>query len=156
MKQSIRKAVSGRTMRVATTFTGAAACAVAFTPLAMAGTAHVAHQPALKGMRPDIYDEACKGGTSHWLHLANNKGSDWCFGYSGTISADYLATSYCGGTNHGWIQGQYDSAQEKGYFAYFGPGNTYAHMKGASQHKPVIIESVHITSWSGNDKCGFP
>lgn len=157
MKPSIKKAISGKTMRVATTFTGAAACAVAFGPPAMAGTVHSAHQPALERLRPrSVVGESCRPGTSHWLHLANNKQSDRCFGFSGTLHVSYYTTSYCGGTNYGWIAGIYDSSKQHEYFTYFGPGTTYAHIPGTSRYKLVLIESEHISRWKGTDKCAFP
>jgi hypothetical protein len=57
MKPSIKNAMSGKKMRVATVFSGAAACAVAFTPAAMAGTGQpaVTHLagPLRQGITPD-------------------------------------------------------------------------------------------------------
>jgi hypothetical protein len=56
MKSGIKKTGSARVMRVATVFTGAAACAVTFAPAATAGTAGpaAAHPGYLRqGIRPD-------------------------------------------------------------------------------------------------------
>jgi hypothetical protein len=166
MKPSIKKAVSGKTMRVASTFTGAAACAVAFTPAAMAGTGHPAvHQPVLnravphKVGRPDISLRGCTAGTSNWFHIAYNKQSDICFGFKGTFvfspNARPAETSFCGGNNKGWISG-FNTKTGQFYFTRFGHGNFYAHIPNTTASHPYLLSSVHISSWAGNSKCGFP
>jgi hypothetical protein len=157
MKSSIKKAVSGKTMRVATTFTGAAACAAAFAAPAAAGTAHVA-QPMLKGVqqgvRPDITGGNCPG-HSTYLHLgyAYQRGS-YCFGGKGKLHDSVLATSFCGGNNIGWIKGYYYDDNTKSYFTYFHQGNYYAHIPGTSNYDPLIVVSEYISKWSGHSGCG--
>jgi DNA-binding SARP family transcriptional activator len=181
MRTGVRKALTGKTMRVATTFTGVAACAAAFAPAATAATG----QPALThdqegqnpaairaqnaaGVRGDTALRAgavkpaiserygCPGGTSNWFHLAYDKVSDTCFGFTGTEDPGYYATSFCGGNNTGWISGYYDGIASLYYYTPFGHGTTYAHITGTSADFPLYVTGVHISGWSGNDGCKFP
>jgi hypothetical protein len=160
MRTGIRK-----TMKVATTFTGVAACAAAFAPAATAAT--TGHQLPYKnapvtaphGVRPGISERGgCPGGTSNWFHVGYAKVQDTCFGFKGTFSGSpvYYATSFCGGNNTGWIAGYLDGGAGAHYFTYFGHGTTYAHIPGTSASEPLAITQVHISGWSGGDKCGFP
>ncbi len=91
MKSGIKK-----TMRVATTFTGAAACAVGFNnPAAMAGTARPAaqagqqqlHRIALAENRrvSGSIREANCASHSHWMHMGGPQGSVGCIGFKGLL-----------------------------------------------------------------------
>lgn len=152
MEPSIRKAGSGKTVRVATTFTGAAACAFAFAPTALAGTPQQAAQPGHQGRQvrvnthaiPYIETGNCRGaGQSHWFHMGSENNVT-CFGFRGT---DYfspvpiLITSFCGGNTHGFIVG------DLGHRYDFGPGTTYRNI-GIFE-----VSVVHISSTTGTDKC---
>jgi hypothetical protein len=153
MKPGIRK-----TLRVATTFTGAAACAAAFTPAAMAGTAHQArlggktitlpgHRGIRHGIRPDntgsIELTTSCGTVPHWVHLAN-AGSEICAGFKGTFSfyrSPQIVTKECGGTNHGYLES---------------PGGTkWDFYSGTTFTTPPfsLVSEIHISGWKGNDAC---
>jgi hypothetical protein len=167
VKPGIKKVASGKTMRVATLFTGAAAYAAAFAPAAAAGTVHAAgagHQARLDGRtltalrlhdtmhgaRPD--DSGSIGWTSsctrfpHWVHIYS-PAVHTCVGFKGTL--DFVtdlgqpigASTICGGNNYGWYKSVGD---RKGYYHQ---GTTYATL-------PVDnIKSIHISGWKGTDAC---
>jgi hypothetical protein len=158
VKPSARKS-----MRVATTFTGVAACAAFAAPTAMAATGTGGHQLWRNAIphtvRPDNTTvKSCVGGTSNWFHLAYNKSHDLCFGGKGKVifsNSQPVATSFCGGNNTGWIKGFYYTTG-KSYFTYFGHGTFYAHIPNTTAADPLVLASMHISNYSGNDKCGFP
>jgi hypothetical protein len=147
-----------KSMRVATTFTGAAACAVTFGPTAMAGT-HI-HQQAderhgqhpLRGMaarKGNFESGPCTGGTSNWVHMAFGQpnAADFCFGFRGSGSPDSTYSLICGGNNIGWYSGS--SRGGKPVFGRFHEGSTYVKLPG----EPDWINGMGITSFSGHDKC---
>jgi hypothetical protein len=158
MKSRINK-----TMRVATTFTGAAACAVGFGPAATAATHvpqqtrewHGQHLP--RGMtpqiKPDFEGGSCKGGTSNWVHLAWGYPNtlDWCFGFRGSAVIDGSFSMICGGNNIGWYSGISPGGSPVTH-ATFHQGTTYARLPGA----PLYISRMGITSFKGTDKCSPP
>jgi hypothetical protein len=139
-------------MRVATAFTGAAACAAAFTPAAMAGTGHQA-QPGRNGIRPNSYREYGKirkteycSQEHQWLHL-NFSGTSgtFCWGFAGRwyfSPTAWKTDEECGGTNRGslFIAGQSPVS--------FGPGKGYRHFA-----KSLEVQSLSIRSWTGTDSC---
>jgi hypothetical protein len=162
MKPEIKRR-AGQTMRVATTFTGVAACAAAFAPAAMAGTGvtggdgHTVLVDRTPRIRPaDTTSGSCRAGTSNWLHLGFSHGAgDWCFGDRGTLSSPNgyplgYYTSYCGGNNTGSFWGESAGGTYK--HVKFGHGTTYAHIKSGV----FTVYSVTIKSWSQNDKCNLP
>jgi hypothetical protein len=164
---------AGRSMRVATLFTGVAAMTVGLAQAANAQEgAKPSARPALKhGAGPDAippgggkqsgsiqYYRNCGEGLgthSHWQHtaVAFSKtsygfyipGSD-CFGFKGTLvsPSGTGAISECGGNNHGYLYGE-DGG--RGVNFHFGPGKTYAYL-GWSHFTAVVINS-----WTGNDGC---
>jgi hypothetical protein len=170
MKSGIKKVASGRAMRVATVFTGAAACAAAFTPVAHAATGHQAEpdgkglalaqlQGMMHGARLDNNGHAASGsirevngcaGTPTWVHLAKGAAGD-CVGYKGTwsFSVDGLTgtisvSRICGGNNYGWY------ADANGSVGYYHQGTTYVTL-------PVDnIRSIGIFGWKGTDTCPAP
>ena len=149
-----------KTMRVATTFTGAAACAAAFAPTAAtAATAQHGHQIRLDGTRHGVQPDAgitfksqCPGGTSNWLHIAwaGNHG-DACLGGVGSVSFSTHAPGikgWCGGNNIGII------LSRNGQHSYsFGHGTTYLYN---IKPDPFPIGAVLMDGWKGNDKCPPP
>jgi hypothetical protein len=147
MKSSIKKAVSGRTMRVATTFTGVAACAFAFAPTAMATTAH---QPQIKDntIGPlNTVNGSCGGANqSHWFHMGTTA-TVTCYGNIGTANAGgYVINSFCGGNNIGYFSGKGSKGKKK---VTFGTGDFWAHVPSA----PFAVSKVHISNWTGGTKC---
>jgi hypothetical protein len=168
MKPGIKKIAPGKTKRVATVFTGAAACAAAFVPAAHAANGHQAgldgkkltlaqHYGTMHGARPDDYpasgsiEAGTCATTPRWVHVVDGIHHS-CFGFHGTwkfsISGSPAfvdVSQICGGTNHGW----YKSAG--GRTGYYGPGKTYVHL-------PVTtMKSIHISGWSkGNTACPAP
>jgi hypothetical protein len=146
MKSSISK-TAPRAMRVATTFTGVAACAFAFAPTAMAGTGH---QLQLKDntIRPlSTHNGNCAGANqSHWFHMGTSA-TVTCYGsrgnaYPGGYEIDY----YCGGNNIGYFSGTGTKGHKR---INFGIGDWYAHVASA----PFAVSKVHISSWSGGTTC---
>jgi len=163
MLARFKKAVPGKSMRVATTFTGVAACAAIFAPPAMVGpaqptSARPGHHPLLNGKAILLNTEqrSCKPGTSNWFHLAYAKLSDTCFGFRGAISTTYFATSFCGGNNWGALSGYLNGGAGPHYYTRFQPGTTYAHIPGTSPNNPLEVVAVSIRNLSGTDKCAFP
>jgi hypothetical protein len=155
MKPSSKKARSSKKVRVATTFTGAAACAFAFAPAAAAGTTQpVAAAPGHEaGARPDGLEYACPGGTEHWLHLARVQGGDMCVGDVGKypVSFPQSISRFCGGNNSGQFSGHPVNGGPK-KIVHFGHGNYYATIRPVA----LIISHVDINKWGGYDHCGSP
>lgn len=160
MKPSSRRTASGKTLRVATTFTGAAACAVAFAPAATAGThprtAQTGHRVLMMGPDTVVVKNHCPAGTSDWLHLAyiGVGTGDICFGYSGSHyfgSDPFSIRSFCGGNNTGKIWGYNSQGREQSI--PFGHGDTYAKVPGGNN---FLVTRVSLFGWGGTDHCGPP
>lgn len=175
MKSGMRKVASGKRMRVATVFTGAAACAATFAPAAHAATGHQAApdtktltvprlHDAMNEIRPDWngYATVVSGSiqlgscpsTPKWVHMSRSLDpySTFCFGFKGELafhSPDISVSRICGGNNYG------DYVNSRGQTAYFGPGTTYVHLPWPGVAK---IEAIQILKWSAhnNDKCPTP
>lgn len=151
MKPRVKKA-----MRVATTFTGAAACAIGVGPAATAAT-HTHQFPVMTpNIRPDNNTEggSCKGGTSNWVHMAYGYPNthDYCYGFRGAIRVDFTYSMICGGNNIGWYSGRSDSGRGKYVDATYHQGTTYARLPGA----PLYVSAIGINSFSGTEKCPPP
>jgi hypothetical protein len=142
-------------MRVATTFTGAAACAAAFAPAATAAThttaglayhkLPIAERHALRGVANtgSIRSASC-GTVPHWLHVQwfSTGGAGpflTCLGFRGVFSTSIEMAAQCGGTNHGKFF--------PGSLTY-GPGNTYRHF---NPHR--FVSAISIAGWNGTDAC---
>ena len=151
MKAAIKKAASRKTMRVATVFTGAAACTAALAPAAMAGT-HTVTQPLHKdraltrlepgatAVKPNISGHACNfRGDSTWLHIAYEGGASVCIGYLGIAQADIPHFSgYCGGNNFGALDGL------DGFSTKFGPGDYYKPVRPITTLTHVSISAFGV------------
>jgi hypothetical protein len=152
---------SRKSMRVATLFTGVAACTL--------GTAtQVAHAqdaaptvPAGKSYGSIRYSQNCgnQGIDKTWLHVSTNNSSPYasqipytsfCFGYKGLWgSPPGIGINYeCGGNNHGLLVGV--TAAGRKWSTGFGPGTTYRTLHEAH------LDGVFINSWTGDDKCPKP
>jgi hypothetical protein len=168
MKPGIKKIASGKTKRVATVFTGAAACAAAFVPAAHAANGHQAGldgktltarslRGTVHGARPDsvgtsgsIQKATNCADTPKWVHLAKGTAED-CFGFPGVWSfsvgglpGHVDVSKICGGNNYGWY------ASENGKVGYYHQGTTYAHL-------PVsTIRSIGIFGYKGTEECPAP
>jgi hypothetical protein len=158
MTSGTQKPALRRKLRVATTFTGAAACALTFAPAAMAGTHPAAARPGhqlqpfglnLHGIRA-IANGNCEGANqSHWLHLEASFGSVTCYGMrgkTGSLGAGYPVSSYCGGNNSGHLN--YNGHTQ----ARFQVGTYYYRPKT----HPFLVNSVSISTWHGSDTCSGP
>jgi hypothetical protein len=94
--------------KVATVFTGAAACAAAFTPAAQAATATTAKTQQIK---PDTVKKDCVIGPSttsmvfYWYSFSNH--GPTCVGSAGnptnTVTLDHSFAGFCTGNNSGWF-----------------------------------------------------
>jgi hypothetical protein len=168
------KPKSARCLRVATVFTGAAACAVGFGPAAnaqpvpaQAGATPVpaqagvtpapgaAHHRTRFQVRPDGEERNCSAGKSTWFHLYTKSelGShiEWCVGFSGftPLSGIVTAQGFCGGNNSGSFLGS------NGVWHHFGHGTTIYLFKAKNGFPGSVyeVEGVDIFSWKGPDKC---
>jgi hypothetical protein len=142
MKSSTSK-TPRRAMRVATTFTGVAACAFAMAPTAMAATGH---QTEVKDntIRPlNTANGNCEGANqSHWFHMGTTA-TVTCYGGRGSAHpGGYVINSFCGGNNIGYFTGNRKRVN-------FGIGDFWAHIPSA----PYAVSKVVISSWSGGTKC---
>jgi hypothetical protein len=158
----------GRSMRVATVFTGVAAATVGMTQVANAQeVAHPAARPTSKNIaravRPDgVYAGSIKevpgcggkGIDKTWVHIstgyyisAHNDETSWCYGFAGTYESPPGAgiNRECGGNNYGYLMGDYYPTGS--WFFNFGPGTTYASLNKSE------LQNVTIFSWSGKDTC---
>jgi hypothetical protein len=139
VKRIIRKDVSGKKMRVATTFTGAVLAATAFTPV----VAPAAHASTLR--------RASCAGLPTWLHIHDAPlGFSNCWGGWGGISLSVYedANGYCGGNNFGWLGWTAVAGPDPAKHIPFRQGTKYA---GPGPYSEV--SAVHISGWKGNDKC---
>jgi hypothetical protein len=160
-----------RTMRVATIFTGVAACTVGMAGVANAQQIHRASARGIRAantraVHPDArlsgsirFAASCgyRGVTPHYLHFSTNRvvpGGDGyasvtsdCFGYRGLLSSppNTGIDAECGGNNHGYLDG-YNSGLSISY--HFGPGTGYHGLYWSH------LYVVQITSWTGEDTCG--
>jgi hypothetical protein len=155
MKPGIKKAARRKTMRVATVFTGAAACMTGLGPAATAGTGHYVRPMLHTG--GNITRHNCNRSTSYptWLHMQGS-GIISCFGFTGTYNWDQIlgnSITYwmCGGNNVGWYSG-IDRATGKVTTTHFHEGTNFVPLLGGSGW---YINKVHISGWSGNDKCSY-
>jgi hypothetical protein len=173
MKPSIKKVASGKTMRVATVFTGAAACAAAFAPAAHAVTGHQAEANAktladattvtvsrpgtMHRFQPDISaapqtSEAGCSTTPRYLHFRTSVGTV-CFGHLGSFyfgPYPVIMTSICGGNNSGSYSNGF------GKVAKFHTGTTFVHVPWYSPPVGNIqLERIRITKVypAADDKC---
>lgn len=165
-----RKSLSKKSMRVATVFTGIAACTLGVTqaanaqdaarPVAKPVSKHIARavRPAGRITGSIRYVEACANNHSKgtWFHYSTTVGyggsiyiyTSYCFGYRGAWfsppGTGILAE--CGGNNYGYLIGYL--ANHDSWFYHFGPGTGY----NKDVHETSFYD-VSITSWKGNDTC---
>jgi len=145
-----------RSMRVATIFTGIAACTagMAYGGTAQAATTHttVKHTSKHIGLtvKPAYRSsgsirEVTSCGSNTWLHVMSedNYGS-FCFGFRGTSIPTNETGMYaqCGGNNHGWL-----SSYRGDRYVTFGVGTTYRTLSWPH------LSRVHISGWKGGDTC---
>ena len=161
-----------KSMRVATIFTGVAACTFgAATQVANAQDAaptaptHPATHARLAIADGRSYgsirmSDGCAEGNVHktWLHVSVNNSSpyanlipyrSWCFGYFGLWNSPpgIGIVAQCGGNNHGLLVGV-TAAGDK-WSATYGPGTKWRTLEEAH------LYGVFINSWTGNDECGY-
>jgi hypothetical protein len=145
-----------RAMRVATIFTGVAACTVGTTQVANAHT-----RPAVPaghtGSIRLAHDCAVNGIDHEWLHVSNPSSpaptvpfvASNCFGFKGAYYSPpgVGINAECGGNNFGYLLG-YKTDGDSWSFHY-GPGTRYHTLKESH------LDTVTIYSWSGTDTCGI-
>jgi hypothetical protein len=128
--------MSKRTMRVATAFTGVAACTAIAAPIAHASSGH--------RRSGSIRESNCAGAGTHptWLHVASQNYGITCYGFRGSYSptTEIGLRAECGGNNWGFLSGP-------GWVLTFGAGNTYRFVNHAH------MDTVAIGGWSGSDSC---
>lgn len=151
-----------KTMRVATLFTGIAACTVGGVQAAHAQTTH----PAVRSSGSIRTVNSCSGNGTYntWLHVLTwvyKSPYAWdavtvdCYGYKGT-SRGPRGTGIgaeCGGENKGWLLGHSSPSDppfgngyvDKSY--HFGPGTGYR-----SFYWPHL-DYVEVSGWTGKDQC---
>jgi hypothetical protein len=159
------KSRPSRAMRVATVFTGVAACTVGVTQAAQAqGIRPEAGAGPATGVRPagytygsirDSSNCAAQGKDKNWLHVSATEYWSWgysynsvCFGYKGAYSSPPFtgARAECGGNNHGYLLG----TKNGGYASFwYGAGTTYHGLDWSHLYE------VYISGWAGADACGI-
>jgi hypothetical protein len=157
------KSRPSRAMRVATVFTGVAACTVGVTQAAQAdGIRPQAGARAETGVRPagntygsirDSLDCGAQGKDKNWLHVSATAYYSFgyiynsvCFGYRGAYSSPPYtgARAECGGNNHGYLYGTNDGQ----YVSFrFGAGTGYHGLDWSHLYQ------VWISGWAGADAC---
>jgi len=135
-----------KAFQVATVFTGAAACAAAFTPTAMAATATPTKTQQINA--PDIVKKNCGGGsvTRSMVFVWANQAAHGptCVGGSpggpGTVSLSGNSFGgFCTGNNYGWLI-------ENGTRRDF-------HQFSSAHSVHWKVGQVHISGWSGRSAC---
>lgn len=169
MNSRIKKATKRQGRRVATVFTGAAACATAFAPAAMAATGHVAQAANPMNENKKIYGSIRSGGCANvpnWVHLQTEYSGNnvyarkmRCFGYDGLYQVSdggtngpMLTYEECGGNNFGVLIGTSTGLGILGNQT-FGPGTYYRIESNIGPDGGKFVDSVYIYKWSGTDKC---
>lgn len=149
------KPATRKMMRVATTFTGAAACAVAFNPAARADTGQPAAQLALAGDRTiegSIHETNDCGYSpnNHFFRIMDTAHTTSCFGWYGLLilSPWPNLSKYCGGNNTGVFWG---SGPNGGNAYGFGPGSTWAYRRAGSAW--FYVSELGISGWNGTKYC---
>jgi hypothetical protein len=166
------KSMSRKSMRVATIFTGVAACTAVVAPVANAQDAahpvsrntskHIGRAFRLASKNGSIRDASSCGnrGVDHtWLHVSTNfllgqsRGgspnytyvTSVCFGFKGSYYSPpgIGINAECGGNNHGVVFGY----KPQFWSFFFGPGTTYHALYKSS------LYGVEIDGWTGNDQC---
>jgi hypothetical protein len=173
MNSSTKKATKRRGRRVATVFTGAAACATAFAPTAMAATDHAARLTAPANSPHLWWGKTRSGGCANvpnWVHIQAMVSEDQtfqrtmrCFGYAGKLEVSsnhgwggHMMTYYeCGGNNSGVLIASYGAPGTYSANQSFGPGTGYRKEWIGQATDPIAyaVNSMYIIKWTGNDAC---
>jgi hypothetical protein len=164
MRPGINRTAVRKTMRVATVFTGAAACATAFVAPAAAGTgqhavARPGQQPRLNSSRvrplTNIESRNCADVGPSWVHFGTAGAGSICWGYSGRWTGNkdfdyFTASRICGGNNSGSYGGYSDYGNGDYHTAGFGHGTGWVHLPWPDS---TVITMVYIKKYKGSDKC---
>lgn len=150
MSAATGRATTGKMVRYATVFTGAAGLAVGFGPTAMAAGAQQGATAAHK-LRPDaIQFKGCGNGKNTWVHLlylspfGTQDCRQWGDVGASSPSLQIPMSAQCGGNNYGEI-GHGHPAR----YTTFGPGTTYRSLSGR-------LVYISISRWHGTDECAWP
>jgi hypothetical protein len=141
-----------RSFRAATVFTGAAALAGGFGPMALAATTQ-----ATTTVHPDIgpWREcgANNGGVSNWVHLyyPNNDHPAECIGGAGSTGGNATIASFCPGNNHGLIMGSVDGVYSPFPFYASQGRHPVEYFDGYAGNYHVT--GILIENWSGHARC---
>jgi hypothetical protein len=156
-----------KSMRVATIFTGVAACTVGVTQVANAqDVTHAAHKASAKHIGRQLRPEVSRFGSirsnsgcvykdadptwvhAYWWDASQDTSLSMCYGFKGDIvSPPGVGITYeCGGNNHGSMLGYSDNGNKQWLYDY-GPATTYTHLNKGSLYQ------IGIWSWTGTDKC---
>jgi hypothetical protein len=137
-----------KTLRMATVFTGAAACAAAFGPTAGAATTAATAGKPLPG---NITEQDCTAADAHWFHLYWPGYADHgptCLASKGTKEVDHSFVGWCPGETYGWLR--YLSINGSLYSVGFDAfGTEITQPKGST----FYVISVHVSGHSGNYTC---
>jgi hypothetical protein len=152
-------------MRVATIFTGVAACTAGLTHAANAQDIRpaipgVPAVPAgtISGNIKSVASCGSRGIDRTWLHVSTVSNfsvlavpeTRWmsdCFGNAGQYKwpRGTGIVAECGGNNYGFLSGA--TASENWWWTSFGPGTTYRTLNKAH------LSYVFISRWAGTDTC---
>jgi hypothetical protein len=155
MSRGAKTEIPRKAMRVATVFTGVAACTTVFAPAANAQAIAPAIRKASNGC----------AGVPTWFHLYPEFNANAvCYGYSGSAGnrgnvAEILLYSslvggFCGGNNSGYFSGTSVSGRKHYPNQAFFQGSKPYLFKGPKFPKSEIYMSfLYIFGWMGKDKC---
>jgi hypothetical protein len=147
---NIGKLTSGRTMRVATVFTGVAAGAAAFTPFAPAAHASMIQKHFSCSRSPTWFRV--------YYVLDNGQHASDCYGFRGsTTSGTSPALGFCGGNNFGSFSAT-EEGTNKTQYGTFSDGTTIYWFTHAAKwnHASVDMSRITINAWGGGDTCPEP
>jgi hypothetical protein len=133
---------SRRTMRVATVFTGIAACTAIGAPKAFASSGHRI-TGSIREVNSCSHPANNNPIDSTWLHVnSKNSNVQRCYGFKGDYSpaGEVGIGTQCGGNNYGFLSAT-------SWFITFGEGITFRYL--GHPH----LDTVYISGWAGDDKC---
>ena len=133
-----------KSFRVATVFTGAAACAAGFTPAALAATATTTAKT--QQMEPDTFHRNCPGGyngpsttSMHFYYPSSKDHGPTCVGQLGSTSlAGTFYEAACTGNNSGY---------------YYTPAGRYPFDRSEVFSLSTDVFNVSILEFGGGYKC---
>jgi hypothetical protein len=164
MSTSISKRAAGKTMRVATVFTGVVGAAVLTAPVNAQGTTFMPGRPALTAKPENTRSGLCHN-TSHWFALYGYQYPDeaapsyWCYGGVDPLGTNFAlprpfkAVAFCGGNNVGFFSGYTKSGKYRYDQRFRQSSNFYFFKAPKFPGSYFTVSQLHISAWTGNQSC---